>query len=151
MTTALRKDAAKIYLDPGAATTCIAGAAIVGKRFVKLNTIGGAGNQPSVVPATAGTTAQLNGFAYGVAHYSVSSGDSVSVLRSGTIEVTAGEDITKGDPIAVGANGVAMKAVAGGSQAETEPFAVSSWASRVVGFATAAIASGQSGPVTLAT
>lgn len=118
---------AKTYLEPGAASTCLAGAAIVGKRFVKVTT-GGLGNHPKVI-----ATAALTDIVYGVAHFDAASGADVSVLRQGTFEVTAGEAIASGDAVVGGVAGVAMKALT----------------NRVWGVATADIANGSSGPITL--
>lgn len=133
ITTATRTPATKIYLEPGDATTCLAGGAITAGRFVKVTT-GSIGNHPKVIHATA-AAAGAGGAAYGVSHFSAVSGADVSVLREGTVGVEAGEAITSGDEIMVGANGVAMRGNAAGS--------------RVIGVATADIASGVIGPVTL--
>jgi predicted RecA/RadA family phage recombinase len=132
ITTATRTPSTKVYLEPGDATTCLAGGAITVGRFVKVTT-GSIGNHPKVIHATPMATG-VGGAAYGVAHYTAVSGSDVSVLREGTVGVEAGEAITSGDEVAVGTNGVAMKATA---------------ALKPVGVATADIALGVLGPVTL--
>src|SRR6478752_6467681 len=112
MTTSINVLSAKTYFEPGQAQTCTAAAAITYRRFVKVTT-GGVGNHPRVVHGTAG------GAAYGVSHFTVASGGEVSVLRQGTFEVEAGENLTAGDEVSVGTNGVAMKATAGSQSGTT--------------------------------
>jgi len=134
-------NAAKTYLDDGDATTClVVGTAVVGKRFVKATT-GGLGNHPAVTLAVSG------GPIYGVAHFDAAVGANVSVLCEGTIEVTAGETLTSGDEVAVGAAGVAVKSTAT-SQSGTTPFAVT-FGLRPVGVCVADTASGAGAPITL--
>lgn len=118
---------AKTYLEPGQASTCLAVTAVTGKRFVKVTTAG-VGNHPNVVH-----TAALTDVVYGVSHFDAPAGGDVSVLRQGTFEVTAGEAIASGDAVVGGVAGVAMKALT----------------NRVWGVATADIANGASGPITL--
>lgn len=118
---------AKTYLEPGQASTCLAVAAVLGKRFVKVTT-GGLGNHPNVIP-----TAAVTDVVYGVSHFDAAINTDVSVLRQGTFEVTAGEAIASGDAVVGGVGGVAMKATT----------------NRAWGVATADIANGASGPITL--
>lgn len=92
---------AKTYLDPGAASTCRANAAVVGRRFVKVAP-GGVGNHPNVVHSGAGDPV------YGVSHFDAAISSDVSVLRQGTFEVEAGAALTAGQEVAAGANGVAV-------------------------------------------
>ena len=133
---------AKTYLEPGDATTCKVGAvAVLGRRFVKVST-GGLGNHPVIVPTGAGERA------YDIAHFDTAIGADVSVLRdNSTFEVLAGEALTSGDAVSVGAAGVAMKAVAA-SQSGTTPFAVTQ-ATLVVGICTADTAISVGAPITL--
>lgn len=140
MTTAINTPVAKTYLEPGQASTCKATAAVTARRFVKVVT-GGVGNHPNVQHATA------NGPVYGVAHHSAASGKDISVLRQGTFEVEAGENLASGDEVAAGTNGVAIKVVAA-SQSGTTPFAYTA-ATRAVGVCTADTTSGNGAPITL--
>lgn len=126
ITTASRTPSAKTYLEPGDATTCLAGAAIVYRRFVAVTT-GGVGNHPRVIHATPAKVS------YGVAHFGVPSGGQLSVLRMGTVEVEAGAVLASGDEVEVGAAGVAVKLAAG----------------RPVGVCTADTANGGGAPITL--
>lgn len=118
---------AKTYLEPGQASTCLAFAAVVGKRFVKVTT-GGLGNHPNVIPAVAA------GAAYGVSHFDAAINTDVSVLRQGTFSVTAGASaLTAGVEVEVGAAGVAVALSAG----------------RPVGVCLADTAAGGDAPITL--
>lgn len=83
--------------------TCKAGAAITGKRFVKL-AAGGTDQVPVVVPCGAGERA------YGVAAWDVPIGGKVTVVRRSIATVTAGEALLSGDPVASGPDGKAVKA-----------------------------------------
>jgi predicted RecA/RadA family phage recombinase len=127
ITTATRVPATKIYLEPGEATTCLAGAPVLAGHWVKVTT-GGIGNHPKVIH-----TAALTDVVYGVAHHDANTGQEVSVLREGTVGVVAGEAIVSGDVITGGVAGVGMKALT----------------NRVWGVATADIANAANGPVTL--
>lgn len=92
--------------SPGRDLTCVAGAAITGKRFVKIGP-GGFGNQPRVIPANAGD------HVFGVAFSDAAQGDTVLVVRTGSVTVTASAaTITAGAPISAGAGGVAVAASA---------------------------------------
>lgn len=133
-----KQNVAPIYLEPGHTVTCKAAAAITGSRFVKA-AAGGLGNHPAVAPATAG------GAAYGVAHYDVPSGAQVSVIRQGTVGVVAGEALTSGDLVAVGADAKAVKPTAATTDGETITAG-----SIVVGTCVADTASGAVAPITLA-
>lgn len=127
MTTSINVPAAKTYLEPGQASTCRVGATpVTAKRFVKVGP-GGVGNHPVVIHATAG------GRIYGVAHFGGAVGAEISVLRQGTFEVTAGANLTAGQEVEVGANGVAI-VLASGSP---------------VGVVTADTANGNGAPITL--
>lgn len=126
VTTATRTPSTVVYLEPGDATTCLVGADVVYGHFVKVTT-GGVGNHPKIITAVAA------GPSYGVAHFSAVAGTDVSVLRVGTIGVIAGAAITSGSEVEVGALGVAVTLAAG----------------KAVGVATADIANGALGPITL--
>lgn len=89
------------FFADSAAITCEAGAAITGKTFVKL-AVGGRDQNPVVVPAGAGERP------YGVAAWNVAQGEKVTVIRRGVITVAAGEAISGGAAIAVGAGGKAV-------------------------------------------
>jgi hypothetical protein len=145
--TSVRTPSTKIYLEPGDATTCLAGAIVNEARFVKVTTAG-LGNHPKVIQATGTTTSTgVGGAAYGVSHHYAARGAELSVLRAGTVGVLAGEAITSGDEVAVGSGGVAVKATAN-SQAGSGTYAVT-YGLRAVGVATADIDNAAIGPITL--
>lgn len=85
------------YLSDSDAVTCRATANITGKTLVKL-AAGGAQTLPNVVTCAAGDAA------YGVAAWSVVSGEHVTVIRKGVPGITAGAAVTPG-PVQAGANG----------------------------------------------
>lgn len=135
-----KQNVSPIYLEPGDTVTCIAAAAITGSRFVKL-AAGGVGNRPSVTPGTAGSAS------YGVAEYDAAKDAAVPVKRVGTHGVKAGETLEAGDPVSVGAAGVAMKATAADFDDATPAWTA---ASLVVGTCVADTANGAVAPITLA-
>lgn len=98
-----------IYLEPGHTVTCTATGAVTGCTFVKIDAAGSSlGNHPSVTPAGAGE------LAYGVAHYDAPKDAEVSIIREGTVGVTAGTGgLTAGDPVKADANGAAVTGTAG--------------------------------------
>lgn len=87
------------------AITCIANAAITGKRFVK---IVGSNNPQEYLVAPAGAGDRI----YGVALYSVASGGRVTVSRRDHITVTAGAAITPGAGVISDATGRAVPVAA---------------------------------------
>lgn len=99
------KNTAIPYFQAGPVTG-IPTVAVVGKRFVGY-VPGGKGNAPKVAPATAKLAVA------GVAGHDAAIGEAVAIETDGVIPVVAGEALAQGDKIAAGADGVAMKAVAG--------------------------------------
>lgn len=97
-----KADQAFEYFAGNDAVTGEAVGAITGKTFVKL-VPGGTATRPKVSVAGAGERP------YGVAAWTVATGESVTVLRAGVISVTAGEALLAADVIAVGAGGKAVK------------------------------------------
>lgn len=89
------------YFSDSSAITCKAGAAITGKRFVKL-AAGGTAQAPVVVPCGAGERP------YGVAAWDVASGEHVTIVRRGVVSITAGTALTAPLAIASGADGKAV-------------------------------------------
>lgn len=101
------KNQAFDYHSGSAAITCQAQTAITGKTFVKVapeTPLHGNNERVRVIPAAAGERA------FGVAGWDTTVGEGVTVFRERTISVTAGEGISAGDLIAVGADGKAVKA-----------------------------------------
>jgi hypothetical protein len=94
----------RIY-DPGQDITCVVTAPVTQRTFVAISPDRDAhSGNVSVAPATAGSRA------FGVAAWSTPAATHVRVSRGGVLKVTAGGNITAGDPIAVGANGTAVTA-----------------------------------------
>jgi hypothetical protein len=94
----------RIY-DPGQDITCVVTAPVTQRQFVVVSADRDAtSGNVSVAPATAGSRP------LGVAAWSSPAATLVRVARGGVLKVTAGGNITAGDPIAVGANGTAVTA-----------------------------------------
>ncbi|UAW09366.1 head fiber protein [Arthrobacter phage Lilmac1015] len=89
------------YFSDSSAITCKAGAAVTGKRFVKL-AAGSTAQEPIVVPCGAGERP------YGVAAWTVANGEHVTVVRRGVVSVTAGAALTVPLAIASDASGRAV-------------------------------------------
>lgn len=144
VSTSVRTKSTKIYLEPGDATTCLVGEGGVTMGTFVMLTTGGLGNHPKVIAATAGKPI------YGVAHFTAAAGEEVSVLREGTVGVTAGTGgVTSGNEISVGTGGKAVPASAG-SQLGSGDYAITAPTLRV-GVATADAAEDAMAPVTLYT
>lgn len=88
--------------DPADVTTCYAGTAVTGKRFVRI-TGARVGDLVQVGHAIA---AGVKG--YGVSVQDAAAGAQVGVAHEGVWQVLAGEALTAGDLITSGAAGVAM-------------------------------------------
>lgn len=99
---------ARPLFRPSDEITCLASAAVTGKRFVSISATRDA--DTGLVKVAPGTAA---GKAFGVAGYDAASGAVLPVLREGVVPVTAGGAITAGDQIEVGTDGKAVKASTG--------------------------------------
>lgn len=155
---------AKVYAEPGKNMTGKAtGAAVTGGRLLKV-----AGTKPvdgptPVVAAGAGEAV------FGVAGHDAAQNGLVHVIRGGVVGLRAGENITAGDKLRVGAAGVVMVwdpttavaanptgtvTVTGDAQADVPLTLVAGAitvtnAADVIGIALADIANGADGPVAL--
>lgn len=99
------------YHDPANKVTAIAGAAILGKRFVVISATR-SNEMPVVIQSTA-SVAHRNAF-FGVASRDKAVGDNVGVIRTGIVPVIAGAvNLTAGMPVRSDANGAAVVAAAG--------------------------------------
>lgn len=115
------------YYEPGTRipASVLAEKAVTGKRFVKIaGDVQGSGLLEGLQDSVAGGNIQIEHAGaneetpLGVASHDAAAGDKVTVLCSPmVVPVTAGEAIAAGDKVGIGANGVAMKAVAA-SEAE---------------------------------
>lgn len=92
------------YFNDSDRLTCVAGAAIVGKTFVKLAASSDP-QEPRVVPAAAGDRP------FGVAQCDVKNGEPVTVYRRGVVSVTAGAALAAGAVAVAGADGKAAASV----------------------------------------
>ncbi|MDV3219771.1 DUF2190 family protein [Mycobacterium avium] len=95
------QDYVPLYLG-GNQASCIAGAAITQGQLVVITggTLVGGGVNPTVVPTSAATSAQV-----GVAAASAASGAPVSVYFGGVHLLAAAGAINAGDPVVAAANG----------------------------------------------
>lgn len=91
------------YFKPGQAITATPVKPVVGGTFVKISA-GGVYNNPNI--ETAATGAHV----FGVAARDADKDDNVLVYTAGVVPVTAGEGLTAGDLVTVGADGKAGKA-----------------------------------------
>jgi hypothetical protein len=90
---------------PGQDITCVVTAPVTNRTFVTVSADRDANSgNVSVAPAAAGSRP------FGVAAWNSAAATLVRVSRGGVLKVTAGGNITAGDPIAVGANGTAVTA-----------------------------------------
>lgn len=114
------------YYEPGTRipASVLAEKAVTGKRFVKIaGDIQGSGLFEGLQDSVAGGNIQIEhagaaGRCLGVSSHDAAAGDKVTVLCAPmVVPVTAGEAIAAGEEVGIGANGVAMKAVAS-SEAE---------------------------------
>lgn len=97
------------FYSEGAEFTCHAGAAITGKRFVKI-TGAAVGERPVVVPCTAAAKV------FGVAGFDAAAGEGVTVYRlPNVMPVNAGAAITAGQEVESNATGQAIPLAAGKS------------------------------------
>lgn len=88
------------YFNDSDRLTCVAGADLTGKTFVKLAASKNP-QVPAVVPCAAGDRP------FGVAQCDKKNGEKVTVYRRGVVSVTAGASLTAGAIAAAGANGKA--------------------------------------------
>lgn len=88
------------YFNDSDRLTCVAGADLTGKTFVKLAASKNP-QVPTVVPCAAGDRP------FGVAQCDKKNGEKVTVYRRGVVSVTAGAALTAGKLATAGANGKA--------------------------------------------
>lgn len=99
---------ARPLFRPSDEITCLATAAITGKRFVGVSATRDADSGlVKVGPATAAVKP------FGVSGYDAASGAILPVLREGVVPVTAGGAITAGDEVEAGTDGKAVKSSTG--------------------------------------
>lgn len=99
---------AHAYFRPGHDITLQADAALTGKTFAKFT--GGTGTQPT------GTTAEAGDRPAGVVAHDVDAGGFVHLRVGGIVPVTAGDSLTAGGDVYVGADGKAVSTATGGAE-----------------------------------